>query len=286
MTVTTAPVVVGVDGSDASRGLVRWAAEEAWRHGRRLKVVHALGLPGRFGWPGNGAAIVREAAERARGWRPTLTVDTALMLGSARPVLCEQAKDAALLVVGSRGLGALAGVVLGSVSTHLCTHASCPVLVVHRAERWAGPEVPLPQVGPIMVGVDGSTATRRALGMAFEEAAARKSWVLAIQAVPGTDPAANGETQGGAAPQARVGGAETRAILSDLALWGTKFPDVTVDFSVRAGDPATMLSEASCAASMLVIGGLNEFGHPGQRFGSLTQQVVRHAPCPVLVVPT
>jgi nucleotide-binding universal stress UspA family protein len=186
-------------------------------------------------------------------------------------VLCEQAKDAALLVVGSRGLGAIAGVILGSVSAHLCTHASCPVLVVHHAERWSGPEVPLPRVGPIMVGVDGSTAARRALGMAFEEAAARKSWVLAIQVVPGTDLAANGET---------------RAILSDLALCGTKFPDVTVDFSVRAGDPATTLSEASCAASMLVIGGLKEFGRPGKRFGSLTQHVLRHAPCPVLVVPT
>ena len=271
MTGTTAPVVVGVDGSDAGRGVVHWAAEEAWRHGRRLKVVHALGLPGRFGWPGSGAAIVREAAELARGWRPTLTVDTAVVLGSARPVLREQAKDAALLVIGSRGLGVLAGVVLGSVSTHLITHASCPVLVVHHAERWAGPEAPLPRVGPIMVGVDGSTAARRALGMAFEEAAARKSWVLAIQAVPRTDPPASGET---------------RAILGDLALWGTKFPDVAVDFSVRAGDPVAMLREASCAASLLVIGGLDESGQPGERFGSLIQQVVRHAPCPVLVVPT
>jgi nucleotide-binding universal stress UspA family protein len=270
MTVMAASVVVGVDGSDATRGAVHWAAEEAWRHGRRLKVVHALGTPRAFGWPGDGDAIVREAAGLAEGWRPALEVDTALVLGSASPVLAEQAKDAAVLVVGSRGLGAIAGIVLGSVSSYLTIHASCPVLVVRHAERWAGPEVPLPRVEPIIVGVDGSAAARRALGMAFEEAAARKSWLLAIQAVPGAEPGGNAETQ---------------AILSDLTLWGTKFPDVTVELSVRTGDPASTLSEASRVASMVVLGGLDGRGHPGRQLGSTTQQVLRHAPCPVLVVP-
>src|SRR5947207_8128914 len=109
-----APIVVGVDGSDASRGAVHWAADEAARGGRPLKIVHALGTPRAFGRPDNGAGVVDEAAKLARGWEPTVEVETAMFTGSAGPVLVQQASRAAMLVVASRGLGAIAGVVLGS----------------------------------------------------------------------------------------------------------------------------------------------------------------------------
>src|SRR5690349_2118888 len=178
-----APIVVGVDGSDASRGAVHWAADEATRGGHPLKIVHALGTPSAFGWPEDGAGIIHEAAELARAWAPTVDVETAMFIGSAGPVLVQQASTAAMVVIASRGLGAIAGVVLGSVGSYLSTHATCPVLVVHHAERWAGPETPLPHAAPVVLGVDPSPAGQAAWEAAFAEASARRTKLVAVRAV-------------------------------------------------------------------------------------------------------
>jgi nucleotide-binding universal stress UspA family protein len=171
----TAPIVVGVDGSEASQGALRWAADEAFRQARPLRIVHALGLPGPFGWTEDGQAVVHDAADLAYGWHFTIEVETAVVVGSAAMVLCEESHRAALVVVGSRGYGGFHGLLVGSVGIHLSTHGAAPVLVVHGAERWAGPENPLPHDAPVVVGVDGSPGSTRALRLAFDEVGTRRT---------------------------------------------------------------------------------------------------------------
>lgn len=262
-----APVVVGVDGSEASRGAVHWAVDEAARTGRTLRIVHALGTPRAFGWPEDGVGVVNEAAELARGWRPAIPVETAMFIGSAGPVLVAQSATAAMVVIASRGLGAIAGVVLGSVGSYLSVHATCPVLVVHHAERWAGPEMLLPHAGPVVLGVEPSLAGQAAWEAAFAQAAARHTKLLAVRAVP--------EVTGDPLVER-----QTRASLSDLTLWRTKYPEVVAELSIRRGDAPAVLRDAARNASLLVLGG----SAGSRRLTSVLQQVLRGAFCSVLVV--
>ncbi len=267
MATQLAPVVVGVDGSEASRGAVHWAVDEAARTARPLKIVHALGPPRAIGGPENGGAVVDDAADLARSWRPAATVETASFIGSAGPVLLAQSANAAMVVVASRGLGAIAGVVLGSVGSYLSTHATCPVLVIHHAERWACPETRLPHTGPVVLGVDPSPAGQAAWEAAFTQAAARHTKLLAVRAVPQVvgDPLIE---------------RQTRASLTDLTLWRTKYPDVTAELSIRRGPAPTVLRDAARHASLIVLG-----GSPGSHgLTSVLQQVLRSAFCSVLVV--
>ncbi|CNF99122.1 UspA domain-containing protein [Mycobacterium tuberculosis] len=136
----TGPVVVGVDGSAASLEALGLAFAEAALRGAELAAVVA--------WPSDadtgGAPLVdadalREVArERLAGlvapWReryPQVPVRTEVFIGPPREVLLGAAKDARLLVVGSRGLGGFRGLLLGSVSNAVLQHAACPVAVAH-----------------------------------------------------------------------------------------------------------------------------------------------------------
>jgi len=134
-------VVVGIDGSDGSQRALRWAVEEAGRRGAELEVVHVWHLPYAGGYPYFAGAIdlgVFENDARAILDRAVATVDATavpavepvLVQGGAAWALVEAAKGADLLVVGSRGRGGFAGLLLGSVSQHVAAHAPCPVVVV------------------------------------------------------------------------------------------------------------------------------------------------------------
>lgn len=143
-------VVVGVDGSETSRHALRWAAAEAEARDAELHVVHAWDV-GSVGagvglTPGRRATTApesqREVAEKLLadvvseelGATPPGKIRNSLGRGGAAGVLLEAAKGASLLVVGSRGLGGFAGLLLGSVSTKMANHAPCPVVIVRPAE--------------------------------------------------------------------------------------------------------------------------------------------------------
>ena len=132
--------MVGVDGSNASKEALRWAADEARRTGAGLEVVMAWENPYPHMWipsdpPGTDRLnLTRKAVERIAtaelGEHPDLQVQTCGLEGPAAKVLVEAAAGADLLVVGSRGHGGFAGVLLGSVGLHCVSHAPCPVVVV------------------------------------------------------------------------------------------------------------------------------------------------------------
>ena len=136
-------IVVGIDGSDASLDALAWAARQAELTGSTLLVATSWEWPSSLGWavpipdnfnPASDAASGLETAVAGvRAEHPAVTIETLVAEGHPAPVLVEASRGADLLVVGSRGRGAFAGMLLGSVSEHCVTRAHCPV-VVHRAE--------------------------------------------------------------------------------------------------------------------------------------------------------
>lgn len=141
-------VVVGLDGSPCSKHALRFAAEEARLRGAQLRAVCAWQVPvGVYMGsnmiptldPAEFSAFVRDAAQKeiheVLGSPPEFPVDLRLREGNAARVLLEESRDAAMLVVGSRGHGGFAGLLLGSVSQQCAAHSRCPVTIVHESDQ-------------------------------------------------------------------------------------------------------------------------------------------------------
>lgn len=285
-------VVVGTDGSAASLDAVAEAAGEAARRDARLRVVHAFGWPEVHFPPGATPLLCTErdmraltdpllarAVEHARAAAPGVAVSREVVTGDALKVLAEQSRDAQLVVVGSRGTGALAGLLVGSTGVGLAAHAGCPVLVVRGR--------PDPS-GPVLVGVDGSPAARGAVAFAFDEAALRGSALLALHTwttwnvpvpPPPEDPAAPH-----AYPPGRLAADEERLLAEALAGWTERYPQIPVEQrSVRAATRETLVAESG-TAQLLVVGARGRGGFTGLLLGSVSQAMLHHAGCPVAVV--
>ena len=137
------PIVVGVDGSPASLAALEWAARQGALTGAPVEVVMSWEWPTSFGWAlplpdydpaGDAGRILDEATQKVRTAHPNLEVRTSVVEGHPAPSLIEASRGASLLVVGSRGHGEFAGMLLGSVSEHCVTNAHCPVVVVRGNE--------------------------------------------------------------------------------------------------------------------------------------------------------
>ena len=140
-------VVVGVDGSRASEAALAWATRYADAMGARLRAVLAWHYPSAAGTPpvGVAPASVTSEVEQSRheildkaiaatcGDEPALEIERRVVYGHPAQALIDESKEADLLVVGHTGHGVFIGMLLGSVSTHTVTHASCPVTVVRTA---------------------------------------------------------------------------------------------------------------------------------------------------------
>jgi len=135
-------IVVGVDGSESSKEALRWAARQAQITGAKLLAVMTWEYPTSFGWAPpyptefdpelDTQKALGAIVEEALGADRPVEVESIVVEGDPATELLEAAKGADLLVVGSRGHGAFTGMMLGSVSQRCMTHASCPVMVVHR----------------------------------------------------------------------------------------------------------------------------------------------------------
>jgi len=133
-------VVVGVDGSGHSKQALRWGARFAAVFGAWLDAVAAWEFPQTYGWawvppewnPGQDMAKALDDTVRAVfGDQPPEGLQRQVREGGAAKVLLDASAGAIMLVVGSRGHGGFAGLLLGSVSANVAEHASCPVLVIH-----------------------------------------------------------------------------------------------------------------------------------------------------------
>ena len=133
-------IVVGVDGSEQSIAALRWAARIASALGCGIDAVTAWEYPAAYGWvmapegwplADDSAATLERTIDKAFGQHRPANLCAVCERGSARAVLLDASKDAEMLIVGSRGHGGFAGLLLGSVSAACAEHAYCPVLVVH-----------------------------------------------------------------------------------------------------------------------------------------------------------
>lgn len=137
-------IVVGVDASEPSKDALRWAARQAKLTDAHLHVVMAWAIPSVGYWAPipQGLDLGKEAGtalqrtlDEVLGTEPDVSFSSAVVEGHPALVLLEQAKDADLLVVGSRGHGEFTGMLIGSVSEHCVTHAECPVVVVRKPHQ-------------------------------------------------------------------------------------------------------------------------------------------------------
>jgi nucleotide-binding universal stress UspA family protein len=265
---TDRPVVVGIDGSAASLATIPTAAGEAALRHRPLRLVHVdssvphpAGMPtGPVGAPATEVRadpeqIVKEAMELATGFA-RVPVMVEVVPGEPGVVLLRESRTADLLVLCHRGAGGFLGLRLGSVAIRVTAHARCPVLVTRGTSA---------QDGCVLVGVDGSTANRRAVGFAFEEAALRGAPLLALHSRPG--------------PETR---ADRLPALGELT---GRYPQVRVERSVVRAQAAGALVAASERARLLVVGTRGHGGRPLLPVGSVTHALLHHAACPIVVVP-
>ena len=283
------PIVAATDGSEESLRAVTWAAREAVLRGAPLRIIAAAALlPRMIGNEGessydtvsdvirtNAGRALAVAAERAAKAAPDLLIDTDEVEGSPADAVTDAANGALMVVVGSRGQGAFAALVLGSVSRYAATHASSPVVVVREAAEAAHR-----QVG---VGIGHLEHAAASLTFAFEEAALRKASVVAIHAwdVPESDISRAGQLF--ARPGVHVVEEKSTAAMEELLNeWRAKYPDVSVSQDVVHGHPGRALVGLSARTDMVVLG--RHAAHHGA--GSVMHAVLSHAHGPVVTVPS
>jgi nucleotide-binding universal stress UspA family protein len=277
-------IVVGVDGSPASDAALLWAAHEAVRRGCELSVVHVfdwrvLGARAPIGGPfaddarGRADKLVAAAVAEAQAKVPGVNVHGEALLGSTGATLVAASASADLVVLGSRGRGGFASLLLGSVGQQVATHASGPVVIVR-----GRPEA----LGPVVVGVDGSDAADQALGIAFDEAKLRGAGIVAIRVYThptfwGTDvPPIQEDSE----ERRKI---ELEALLDDLAPWKEKYADVAIEAVVLDGNSAEVLTGLSSTAQLMVVGTRGHGGFSGLLLGSVSLQLLHHSDCPVLI---
>jgi nucleotide-binding universal stress UspA family protein len=280
---TMSGIVAGSDGSEASRYAVEWAAHEAELRGEPLRIVHVVqswlldaateGPTAEVGrWARKDAAnLLDGAAAQARQAAPAAEVSTDLVSGDARSALIEAAEGASMLVVGGRGEGGFAGLLLGSVAYGVVGYTRCPAVVVQNA--------PGEPIGQIVAGVDASPSSVTALELAFNEAAARQATLRAVYTRPPRD-------SGAAIYGMRLDEDEAHKQLSDsVASVAERFPTVKVVEELAEGHPVGVLVRASADADLLVVGQRGRGGFTRLLLGSVSRGVLHHATCPVMVVP-
>lgn len=286
----SAAVVVGVDGTPAAHSAIRWGAMVAARRGRRLVLAYGMNSTPAKTWLvayqpmvdeavqtlrthgeqalTTGVQVVREAA-------PDLAADTLLSEHSPAKMLIELSKSAHMVVLGSRRGGAIAH--LGSTILAVAAHGHGTIVAVREdAEDITN--------GPVVVGVDGSPLSEGAVAAAFEEAAERGAELVAVHA---WSDLTFGSFVGDPYtwfPMSDIEVNEEAILAERLAGWQEKYPDVSVRRHISMAEPAAHLQRWSESAQLLVVGSHGRGSFRGLLLGSVSNSLVQHAKCPVMVV--
>lgn len=287
-------VVVAVDGSDASKNAVRWAANTAMKRGIPLRIASSYTVPQFLYAEGmvppkelfdDLQAETLEKIEDARAIAhevaPEIKIGHTVAEGSPIDMLLEMSKDVTMIVMGSRGMGGLSGMVMGSVSSSVVSHASCPVVVVREDNHVTEAN----KYGPVIVGVDGSEVSQKATEVAFAEAAARGAELIAVHTW--MDMQVQASLAGLSAAQAEWAEVEKdQANLLDerLAEFTAQYPSVPVKKVIARDRPVRALSDAAEGGQLLIVGSHGRGGFKGMLLGSTSRSLLQSAPCPMMVV--
>ncbi|MGW5228797.1 universal stress protein [Nocardia niigatensis] len=283
------PVIVAADGSAVSYQAVAWAALEAARHGSRLHIVTSICAP--VGPPPN---TVLDASDMA--W---LELDGERVVGEATHIasealsgegvemssevteepiisrLIELSRDARMVVLGSRGLGALRRGLLGSVASAVTHHAHCPVAVIHTTAA----ADPVSARQPVLVGVDGSPNSVAALQLAFEEASLRKTGLTALHAWSDVSgpylPMSGWET---------IEEQERATFAEEMAGYAERYPDVPIRRILVKDRPVRSMLDESEHSQLVVVGSHGRGGFAGMLLGSTSNALLHSVDCPIVIV--
>jgi nucleotide-binding universal stress UspA family protein len=278
------PVLVGIDGSRDGLIALDWAASYATLRHAPLHAVHVLDdqpqLPPstRPTGPDDGSEVLEDALhelERIGFAAASLEVRH----GHPAKVLLEMAERAHTLVVGRRGLGGFAELVLGSTS-QACTALSTDVPLIVVPDTW---DPTTPPHRRIVVGVDGSPDGQDAVRFAFELAKATHAELHAVHAVEVREsyPDPNVWTDPTRQPWA---GAADELLTQTLDGWEAKYPEVTTSHRAVADHPVRVLASESQLADLVVVGGLGHTAFSELRLGSVARGLLHHSHCPVAVI--
>ncbi|MFI8008505.1 universal stress protein [Streptomyces sp. NPDC086010] len=275
--------MVGIDPVTPTVPTLAWAADEAGRRNLPLRLVlavpplhdtqHVDSTPQHMFLSAQGREALDAASETISRLAPQTCVTTELVDGRPAVALCRRVTAlTSMVVVGSRRLSVPAEILsTRSVAFPLSAQADCPVVVVRAPEHVANISACL------VVGVDGSASSQRAVKFAFEEAILRHASVHALWVWP--------------RPAVSLSRAETgmdeRARLLDEAIAGcsARYPDVDVTRKVSRGHPVEELARASSDALAVVVGRRGHGGYSGMRLGSVPHGLLHRAECPIIVVP-
>ncbi|MGW4346833.1 universal stress protein [Streptomyces sp. NPDC004690] len=293
------PVVAGVDGSPESLAAAQWAAREAERRDRPLRLVHAPdphALP--YGGRSTAAARhrlamrpLRAAEERVRAAVPDVPLTAEQVAGPAAAALLTAAGQAELLVLGSRGLTGPAGFLVGSVALGVVARATRPVVLVRAEEQPEDEHLPADDGGAstgcreVVLGLDVQDPCDEVIEFAFEAALARRARLRVVHAW--RPPSALGLGPGEVAlVDDPFRADEWQGFVSAvLQVWRDKYPDVEVRQTVVREKATTALVRAASGAGLLVVGRRIADRPALARTGPVTHAVIHHVACPVAVVP-
>jgi nucleotide-binding universal stress UspA family protein len=301
-------IVVGHDGSALADRALQVAAEHAERFNAPLIVVRAwridADIPG-YGrirpddrpFPQLADAVRSSLAEDCRTIlkdHPGLEVRYRAEPGAPADVLCQVSETARVLVVGSRGLGGLGGLLLGSVTARCLHQASCPVLIIRENRAPSTPKtsdeeqrmLERLQPGSILVGHDGSVHSAHALQIAAEFAEALDVPVTAVRCWS-IDSMPHGLLwrDGYVVPVTEASDSVRTQLQADIAGIATRHPDVEFHCEGIFGEPGETLVRLSPHASLLVTGRRGRGGFRSLLLGSVASHCAHRAMCPTLVVP-
>lgn len=283
-------IIVGMDQSDSAAAALRWAVREGGHRGWPVMAMLAWGhLDHHFtGSVTDDVAkayddqiarhVLASAVTNALGTFAAAAVETTVVQATPAEALVGASAEAALLVVGARGLGGFKSLLLGSVGNECVHRAECPVVVV-RAEANQLPHDPQ----RIVVGIDGTDAAHAALEWALRAARARgtatevevvHAWRSATLPTPVAPVVMDWTAFEEAAHQTL-----------DSVVDATDCGDVVVRRSLVFGAPAQAILEAADQADLVVVSSRGRSTVKGMLLGSVSQQVIHHALCPVVVVP-
>jgi nucleotide-binding universal stress UspA family protein len=289
-------ILVGVDGSEGSDRALRWAVRTAvaWRASLQVIGVYAdahttVAVP-LYGVVSGDAVlrepteeVVQEAARHVAELAPDLPITACAVPGRAVAKLAECARDATMIVVGSRELKAVGSAVLGSVSCGVVTKSEVPVVVVRGAGTDAGAVDSSGRwrpAGAVVAGIDVGSNPDAVLRFAFEHASrvGIDLHLVTCAHLPEYIPEYWGPPPD---PRTKVEIQQAEA----LAGWRQEYPDVPVSSSVIAAHATEGLLEESAEQALLIVGAHTHHPVLGSLLGSVSQGVLHHARCPVAVIP-
>jgi nucleotide-binding universal stress UspA family protein len=285
----TRSVVVGVDGSSGATAAAKYAAAIAERRHATLTLIHVFETVfygyGPLGFAGgyaiseerlreSAAKLLEEAVAEVESSHPGVKVDSRLETGGAAERLIDESADAQMTVLGSRGMGGFASLMLGSVSTQVAAYGHGPIIVFRPA--------PVSD-GPVLVGFDGSAAGSGALQFGVQEALLRD--------VPLVVANVYWEEPWGWHPQEVVNPLITarnhaEQLINDaLELPSQQHPQLRYEIrAIHSRSPSHSLAEESARAGLTVVGSRGLGGFAGLLLGSVSRTLIHHAAGPVAVI--